>query len=121
APDPRPPRGDRAAGRRRPRLRRPGSRPGAAVPPRRVARVPAPAHGRARGGRVAAPARARRRPRARPGAMTLEPGEDAYGQILLAALEGREAQEIMERDDGFVYAGDPSTYFAPYRRWPATE
>ena len=27
----------------------------------------------------------------------------------------------MERDDGFVYTGDPSDYFAPYGRWPATE
>jgi SAM-dependent methyltransferase len=51
----------------------------------------------------------------------LEPHEDAYGQIYLALLEGRPAQEIMERDDGLVYCGDPSDYFAPYRRWPTTE
>lgn len=51
----------------------------------------------------------------------LDPAQDAYGQIYLAVLEGRPAQEIMERDDGLVYAGDPSDYFAPYRRWPATE
>lgn len=49
------------------------------------------------------------------------PSEDAYGQILLAAFEGRGGQEIMERDDGLIYAGDPSDYFAPLRRWPATE
>jgi len=42
--------------------------------------------------------------------------EDAYGQISLAVLEGRQAQEIMERDDGMIYCGDPSDYFAPYRR-----
>ena len=47
--------------------------------------------------------------------------QDAYGQIYLALLEGREAQEIMERDDGLIYAGDPADYFAPYRRWPAVE
>ena len=27
----------------------------------------------------------------------------------------------MEREDGLIYCGDPSDYFAPYRRWPATE
>ena len=47
--------------------------------------------------------------------------QDAYGQIYLALLEGRAAQEIMERDDGLIYAGDPADYFAPYRRWPAVE
>jgi SAM-dependent methyltransferase len=46
---------------------------------------------------------------------------DAYGQLLLAALEGREAIEIVEREDGFI---DPSRfaaalYLAPFRRWPA--
>ena len=51
----------------------------------------------------------------------LRAGQDAYGQIYLALFEGREAQEIMERDDGLIYCGDPSDYFAPYRRWPATE
>jgi SAM-dependent methyltransferase len=52
--------------------------------------------------------------------MLSEP-EDAYGQILLAVHEGRPAQEIMERDDGLIYAGDPRDYFAPFRRWPAVE
>ena len=51
----------------------------------------------------------------------LKPSEDAYGQIYLAVLEGRQAQEIMERDDGLIYCGDPSDYFAPYRRWPPVE
>jgi SAM-dependent methyltransferase len=51
----------------------------------------------------------------------LSPDEDAYGQILLAVLEGRDAQEIMERDDGLIYAGDPRDYFAPFRRWPPVE
>jgi SAM-dependent methyltransferase len=52
---------------------------------------------------------------------TLSPSEDAYGQILLAVLEGRASHEIMERDDGVVYCGDPSDYFAPFRRWPTAE
>ena len=52
---------------------------------------------------------------------TLRPEQDAYGGLLLAALEGRPAHEVMERDDGLVYAGDPSDYFAPFRRWPSTE
>jgi len=47
--------------------------------------------------------------------------QDAYGQILLAVFEGRKAQEIMERDDGLIYCGDPSDYFAPYARWPGLE
>jgi SAM-dependent methyltransferase len=51
----------------------------------------------------------------------LSASEDAYGQILLAVLEGRNAQEIIERDDGLIYCGDPSDYFAPYRRWPTVE
>ncbi|MFN8187212.1 MAG: methyltransferase domain-containing protein [Gaiellales bacterium] len=53
--------------------------------------------------------------------MALAPSQDAYGQILLALLAGREAHEIMERDDGLIYAGDPSDYLAPYRQWPAVE
>jgi SAM-dependent methyltransferase len=51
----------------------------------------------------------------------LKPEQDAYGQILLARLEGRGGQEIMERDDGLIYCGDPGDYFAPFRRWPAVE
>ena len=51
----------------------------------------------------------------------LEPSQDAYGQILLAALEGRKSDEILERDDGLIYCGDPNDYFAPFRRWPPVE
>jgi SAM-dependent methyltransferase len=46
---------------------------------------------------------------------------DAYGALLLAAYEGRAAHEVMEREDGLLYVGDPSDYFAPFRRWPAAE
>jgi SAM-dependent methyltransferase len=51
----------------------------------------------------------------------LDEAHDAYGHLLLAVLEGRESHEVMERDDGFIYAGDPSDYLAPYRKWPRTE
>lgn len=54
-------------------------------------------------------------------AKRLRPEQDAYGQILLARLEGRGGQEIMEREDGLIYCGDPGDYFAPFRRWPRTE
>jgi SAM-dependent methyltransferase len=51
----------------------------------------------------------------------LRPEQDAYGQILLARFEGRGGQEIMEREDGLIYCGDPGDYFAPFRRWPRVE
>ena len=51
----------------------------------------------------------------------LRADQDAYGQIYLALLEGRGAQEIMERDDGLIYSSDPADYFARFRRWPAAE
>ncbi|HJZ61773.1 MAG TPA: methyltransferase domain-containing protein [Miltoncostaeaceae bacterium] len=51
----------------------------------------------------------------------LDPSEDAYGAILMAVLEGRPALEIIERDDGLIWGGDPADYFAPFRRWPAVE
>jgi SAM-dependent methyltransferase len=42
--------------------------------------------------------------------------QDAYGAMMLAALEGAELGEIVERDDGFINAsGFP--YLAPFRRW----
>jgi SAM-dependent methyltransferase len=46
---------------------------------------------------------------------------DAYGELMLAALEGADPAEIVERDDGFIAAGKFGTglYFAPFRRWPA--
>lgn len=46
--------------------------------------------------------------------------EDAYGAIMLAALEGRGTPEIVERDDGFIEASNfHEAYMAPFRRWPA--
>jgi SAM-dependent methyltransferase len=48
---------------------------------------------------------------------------DAYGELLLAALEGEETIEIVERDDGLIMAGRLGTpsYLAPFRRWPARQ
>ncbi len=47
--------------------------------------------------------------------------EDAYGRMLLDALEGKpEVLEIVERDDGLIMAGrfGVELYLAPFRRWP---
>lgn len=54
--------------------------------------------------------------------MKIPPERDAYGQMLLAALDGEEhVVEVVERDDGFIGASvmGPQLYFAPFRRWPA--
>ena len=47
---------------------------------------------------------------------------DAYGEMLLAALdEGGEILEIVERDDGYIMASKlgPASYLAPYHKWPS--
>jgi SAM-dependent methyltransferase len=51
----------------------------------------------------------------------VKPGQDGYGQMLLAALADGEAVEIVERDDGFIDSNPHAGrfYFAPFRRWPA--
>ena len=53
----------------------------------------------------------------------MEPGDDAYGRLILDYFERGEGIEVVERDDGYL---DPSTfgpaaYFAGIRRWPKTE
>jgi SAM-dependent methyltransferase len=52
--------------------------------------------------------------------MLVEPHRDAYGQMLLAALEDDDVVEIVERDDGFISASSmgPKLYLARFRRWP---
>ena len=49
------------------------------------------------------------------------PRHDAYGQLLLAVLEGDDVVEIVERDDGFISPSvmGPKPYLAPFRRWPS--
>ena len=53
--------------------------------------------------------------------MVVEPRDDAYGQLLVAALEGEDVVEIVEREDGFISASamGPKLYLAPFRRWPS--
>jgi SAM-dependent methyltransferase len=53
--------------------------------------------------------------------VVVEPKHDAYGQLLVAALEGEDVVEIVEREDGFINASvmGPKLYLAPFRRWPS--
>lgn len=49
---------------------------------------------------------------------------DAYGEMMLAALEnGEEMLEIVERESGFIMASrfGPDAYFAPYPKWPSRQ
>jgi SAM-dependent methyltransferase len=47
---------------------------------------------------------------------------DAYGRELWACLTEGHAEEIVERDDGFIAASDwPRRYFADFKTWPAHE
>jgi len=50
--------------------------------------------------------------------VVVEPRDDAYGQLLVAALEGEDVVEIVERQDGFISASamGPKLYLAPFRR-----
>jgi SAM-dependent methyltransferase len=49
--------------------------------------------------------------------------EDAYGHMLLDALEAAEASEIVERDDGFIESDrfGAALYLAPYSKWPSRQ
>jgi SAM-dependent methyltransferase len=52
----------------------------------------------------------------------LDERQDAFGRLLLDFLEGRPAPEIVEREDGHIAAyDDVQAYFAPVRRWSASE
>ena len=47
---------------------------------------------------------------------------DAYGQMLLAALDGEDVPEIVERNDGFISTAEgPALYLASFQRWPARQ
>lgn len=48
---------------------------------------------------------------------------DAYGRMILDALDGADIAEIVERDDGFMLASSfgPAAYLAPFKRWPARQ
>lgn len=53
---------------------------------------------------------------------TITHANDAYGRELWAYQKEGRAQEIVERDDGFISASDwPERYFADFNAWPAHE
>jgi SAM-dependent methyltransferase len=47
----------------------------------------------------------------------LSADQDAFGHLLGDLVAGREVMEVVERDDGFVFTGDPRYYLAPFRAW----
>lgn len=47
----------------------------------------------------------------------LTQAEDAFGHLLTELLAGRHVAEVVERDDGCVFTGDPAYYLAPFRSW----
>jgi SAM-dependent methyltransferase len=47
----------------------------------------------------------------------LRPNQDAFGHLLTDLSAGRRVIEVVERDDGFVFTGNPAYYLAPYRAW----
>ena len=44
--------------------------------------------------------------------------DDAYGQMMWDHYRGIPAEEIVEREDGYISAGVSSSYFKPYDEWP---
>ncbi|HDQ06169.1 MAG TPA: class I SAM-dependent methyltransferase [Candidatus Bathyarchaeota archaeon] len=52
---------------------------------------------------------------------TLEPEEDAFGQMLMAYYEGRDVSEIVERDDGLTNIIFAKGYFSGYEDWHPIE
>ena len=44
--------------------------------------------------------------------------DDAYGRMMWDCHRGIPAQEIVERDDGFISAGKSRDYFEPFCEWP---
>lgn len=47
----------------------------------------------------------------------LRPEQDAFGRLLVDLAAGQRVVEVVERDDGCVFAGDARYYLAPFRRW----
>ena len=49
----------------------------------------------------------------------LKPEQDAFGEEIFAHYNGQEAQEIIERDDGYIDVSyGPAMYFSEYPDWP---
>lgn len=53
----------------------------------------------------------------------IKPEQDAYGQELLAFMQGKEVHEIIEREDRFIDASPrgPAIYFSQFSDWPQIE
>lgn len=51
----------------------------------------------------------------------LTPEEDAFGHLLSDLLAGRHVVEVVERDDGCVFTGEPDVFLAPFRSWWSQE
>jgi SAM-dependent methyltransferase len=52
----------------------------------------------------------------------LRKGEDAFGRAMLDRFHGRDAWEIVERDDGnFSIGAGPELYFADFKHWRPVE
>jgi SAM-dependent methyltransferase len=47
--------------------------------------------------------------------------EDAYGRLILDAIDGKKPIEVVERDDGFVFAYHSDYLIEPFRRWQPVE
>src|SRR5215218_1945369 len=90
------------------------------TPPRRPAARARRARSPAVDGPPPPPSTPRTRPSFRCDAGTVQRG-DAFGRMLLDALESQDdVHEIVERDDGFIDT-DRIRYFAPVRRWLPVE
>jgi len=49
----------------------------------------------------------------------LKRAQDAYGQLIYDFYRGKDAMELVERDDGWITdSGGPRDYFALFSRWP---
>lgn len=46
---------------------------------------------------------------------------DTFGKAMQAAIEGRDASYIIERDDGFIRQTSGYNYIKPYEEWPEAE
>ena len=51
----------------------------------------------------------------------LTDAEDAFGHLLTDLLAGERVFEVVERDDGCVFVGEPKYYLAPFRAWWSQE
>lgn len=53
----------------------------------------------------------------------MKDGQDAYGHEMWDYFKGRNAYEVVERNDGYVDTSKvaPELYFAPFSDWPAIE